>query len=153
MEVILGMTLGQIFGGITGIIVVLSIFIEITPVKVNPVSWFLKWVGSKTNTELMDNLTAMGKRVSALEETVSTIRSDDGERDAIGCRIRILQFGDELRRGLRHSKENFDQVLSDIDDYEAYCEAHPEFKNSKTIVTNTKILDEYSRCIDSDDFL
>lgn len=105
------------------------------------------------NTELMDNLTAMGKRVSALEETVSTIRSDDGERDAIGCRIRILQFGDELRRGLRHSKENFDQVLSDIDDYEAYCEAHPEFKNSKTIVTNTKILDEYSRCIDSDDFL
>lgn len=73
--------------------------------------------------------------------------------DVIDCRVRILTFADEIRRGVRHSKETFDQVLSDIDTYERYCTEHPDFMNNKTVAAKAKILDVYSECMDNNDFL
>lgn len=146
MEQIMNLTLAQIFGSIVGIVAVISIFIEITPIKINPITHFLKWFGKKVNGEIID-------RFDKLENKVSNMESVNNERNAINCRVRILRFGDEVRRGMCHSKENFDQILSDIDEYERYCETHPEFKNNKTVATKEKILKVYSERIDNNDFL
>lgn len=142
METILNMSLSQIFGGIAGIIVILSVFIEITPFKVNPVSSFLGWIGKRTNKELLDKFDSIEKKVDKLEESA-----------VINCRVRILQFGDEIRRGVRHSQESFNQVLSDIDDYDRYCDDHPDFKNNKTIAAKQRVLDVYDSCLSNNDFL
>lgn len=142
MEAFMNLTLGQIVGRIAGVIAVLSIFIEITPVKINPVSALLRWVGKQINKELMDKVNTLENKVGALEKS-----------DVIDCRVRILTFADEIRRGVRHSRETFDQVLSDIDTYERYCTEHPDFMNNKTVAAKAKILDVYSECIDNNDFL
>lgn len=142
MEAILSLTLGQIIGRIAGGLAVLSIFIEITPVKINPISHILRWIGKQINKDLMDKMNALENKVGALEKS-----------DAIDCRVRILTFADEIRRGVKHSKETFDQVLSDIDTYERYCTEHPDFMNNKTVAAKAKILDVYSECIDNNDFL
>ena len=142
MEAFMNLTLGQIVGRIAGVIAVLSIFIEITPVKINPISALLRWVGKQINKELMDKVNTLETKVGALEKS-----------DVINCRVRILTFADEIRRGMRHSKETFDQVLSDIDTYERYCTEHPDFMNNKTVAAKAKILDVYSECIDNNDFL
>lgn len=146
MEKLMSLTLSQIIGSSAGIVVIISIFIEIAPIKVNPVTTFLRWLGRKINGEIID-------RFDTLENKVSNIESVNNERNAISCRVRILQFGDEVRRGMCHSKENFDQILSDIDEYERYCEAHPEFKNNKTVATKEKIIKVYSERMDNNDFL
>ena len=146
MNQVMNMTLAELFGGITGVIVLLSVFIEITPIKINPVSRFLKWIGRKMNSELTDKFTA-------LQEQVNEIESVNEKRYILGCRVRILRFGDEVRRGDKHSQESFDQVLSDIDDYERYCHKHKEFKNNKTVATTEKILKVYSEQIDTNGFL
>lgn len=43
----------------------------------------------------------------------------------VQARIRILRFSDELRHNVNNidyfSKDHFDQVMIDIDIYEAYC--------------------------------
>ena len=142
MEAFMNLTLGQIVGGIAGVIAALSIFIEITPVKINPISALLRWVGKQINKELMDKVNTLETKVGALEKS-----------DVINCRVRILTFADEIRRGMRHSKETFDQVLSDIDTYERYCTDHPDFMNNKTVAAKAKILDVYSECMDNNDFL
>ena len=142
METFINLTLGQIVGGIAGGIAVLSIFIEITPVKINPISALLRWVGKQINKELIDKVNTLETKVVALEKS-----------DVINCRVRILTFADEIRRGVRHSKETFDQVLSDIDTYERYCAEHPDFMNNKTVAAKAKILDVYSECMDNNDFL
>lgn len=142
MEAFMNLTLGQIVGGIAGVIAALSIFIEITPVKINPISALLRWVGKQINKELMDKVNTLETKVGALEKS-----------DVIDCRVRILTFADEIRRGVRHSKETFDQVLSDIDTYERYCTEHPDFMNNKTVAAKAKILDVYSECMDNNDFL
>lgn len=153
METIMNLTVAEIFGGIAGIVIVLSVFIEITPIKINPVSSFLAWLGKKINRELMDKFDTLDNKVNNLEDKIETMQSEEGERDAINCRIRILQFGDEVRHGTRHSEESFDQVLTDIDNYERYCSEHPEFKNNRTVLTKEKILEVYAECIDKGDFL
>lgn len=142
MEAFMNLTLGQIVGRIAGVIAALSIFIEITPVKINPISALLRWVGKHINKELMDKVNRLEAKVGALEKS-----------DVIDCRVRILTFADEIRRGVRHSEETFDQVLSDIDTYERYCTEHPDFMNNKTVAAKAKILDVYSECMDNNDFL
>lgn len=142
MEAFMNLTLGQIVGRIAGVIAALSIFIEITPVKISPISALLRWVGKQINKELMDKVNTLETKVGALEKS-----------DVIDCRVRILTFADEIRRGMRHSKETFDQVLSDIDTYERYCTEHPDFMNNKTVAAKAKILEVYSECMDNNDFL
>lgn len=142
MEAFMNLTLGQIVGRIAGVIAVLSIFIEITPVKINPISALLRWVGKQINKELMDKVNTLETKVGALEKS-----------DVIDCRVRILTFADEIRHGVRHSEETFDQVLSDIDTYERYCTEHPDFMNNKAVAAKAKILDIYSECMDNNDFL
>lgn len=146
MEQLLNMTAAQIIGSVAGIVVIISIFIEIAPIRINPLSHFLRWLGKKINGDIID-------RLDSLEGKVNNIESSSDERNAISCRVRILQFGDEVRRGMKHSQENFDQVLSDIDDYERYCNSHPEFKNNKTVAAKEKILKVYSERMDNNDFL
>lgn len=142
MDAFMSLTISQLVARIAGIIAVASIFIEITPIKINPVSHILKWIGKQLNKELTDKISQMEKKVDSLERA-----------DVVSCRVRILRFADEIRKGDRHSHEMFDQVLSDIDTYDRYCDCHPDFKNNKTVSARHKILEVYSSCIDNNDFL
>jgi len=122
------------------------VFIEITPVKINPVSKFLAWLGRKINGEVIS-------KVDKLEEQITTMQKVNDEQEAINCRYRILRFGDEVKHGTRHSQEHFEQILADIDAYEIFCKDHKDFKNNKTRVTTERILDVYRECVETDDFL
>ena len=147
------MTVGQLIGRLAGLIALISIFIEITPIKVNPISRILKWVGKRTTKEVMDQFNVLEGKVQDLSDQFDTMSNLMGERNAIACRVRILQFGDECRRNRQHSKEMFDQVLEDIDVYEHYCAAHEEFKNNKTVLTTERIKEAYAKCLKDDTFL
>lgn len=142
MEELMNLTLSQIIGRIAGVLAVLSIFVEITPIKINPISHILRWIGQRINKGLIDKVDALDAKVCALERA-----------DVVSYRVRILRFADEIRRGMQHSKESFDQVLMDIDAYEQYCTAHPDFRNNKTVAAKAKILEIYSECIDENNFL
>ncbi len=146
MDNIANITVGQLLGGGAGLFVLLSVFVEISPVKINPVSAFLKWLGKKINGELTEKVDKLGVEVKALQNA-------DAERDAINCRTRILRFGDEVIHGTRHSKDHFDQTLRDIDTYEHYCSEHPTFKNNVTGITTEKIKAVYKKRLDLNDFL
>lgn len=140
------MTIGQLCGSLAGVLAGLSLFIEIAPIKLHPISAFLRWLGRKLNGDL-------DQRLDKLSKKVEQMKSEDEERDAIACRIRILQFGDELRRGLKHSQEHFIQILDDISNYNDYCKAHPKFLNERTVLTVARIKEVYSKCLSEDDFL
>lgn len=139
---LMDMTIGQIIGGGVGLLVILLSVIEIVPIKVSP----LAWIGRRMNKELIHKVDGLNSKVNKIEDTVM-------EQNAITCRVRILRFGDEIIHGDKHSKDSFDQVLEDIDTYEAYCREHPDFKNNKTVITTQKIKDVYAECIDKNSFL
>ena len=146
IETLSNVSVGQVLAGGAGVIALASVFIEITPVKINPVSKFLAWLGRKINGEVIS-------KVDKLEEQITTMQKVNDEQEAINCRYRILRFGDEVKHGTRHSQEHFEQILADIDAYEIFCKDHKDFKNNKTRVTTERILDVYRECVETDDFL
>ena len=81
------------------------------------------------------------------------MKDKQGESEAKSARVRILRFGDELYQGKRHSKEHFDNILADIDEYDTYCREHPNFKNERTKMTETIILEQYRKCTQEHSFL
>lgn len=147
------MTVGQLIGGLAGLIALISIFIEITPIKVNPISHILSWIGKRTTKDVMDQFSVVEKKVQDLSDQFDEMSYLMGERNAIACRVRILQFGDECRRNRQHSKEMFDQVLEDIDVYEKFCADHEEFRNNKTVLTTERIKEAYQKCLKDNTFL
>ena len=114
------------------IIIVLSL-VQIAPIKINPWTTVGRWFGK-----------ILG--VKELSEKVDKIEYKVDRNEAITSRVRILRFGDEIRAGdILHSKESFDQTLEEITNYENYCKAHPEFENSKTVLTTKVIKDTYKK--------
>ena len=146
IETLSTMSVGQVLAGGAGVVTLVSVFIEITPVKINPVSKFLAWLGRKINGEVIS-------KVDKLESQITAMQKVNDEQEAINCRYRILRFGDEVKHGTRHSQEHFEQILADIDAYEIFCKGHKDFKNNKTRVTTERILDVYRECVETDDFL
>ena len=153
MEYIMNASVGQLIGGLAGIIAILSVFIEIVPVKINPISALLNWIGKRTNLDLTTQFKQLKKEVEALHEKYDQIEQDNERRDAVECRVRILRFSDELRRGVDHSQESFDQTFEEIDFYEKYCIEHPLFRNNKTVIANERIKAAYKNCLEKNNFL
>lgn len=160
MEHLMGLTIGQIVGWCAGIIAGLSLLIEFNK-KINfrPISAMLNWIGAKINKAMLDKISDVDDRVEAvkgdLDALVSdyeVLKEDIKERDAVTYRVRILRFAEEVRNGVLHSKESFDQALDDIDRYEQYCNDHPNFVNNKTVRSKKLIIAAYDKCMEQNDF-
>ena len=53
IETLSTVSVGQALTGGVTVVALVSVFIEITPVKINPVSKFLAWLGRKINSEVI----------------------------------------------------------------------------------------------------
>ena len=69
------------------------------------------------------------------------------------CRVRILIASDEIRHGIKHSEEFYDQINDDISKYNHYCRSHPGFQNNKAIHAISNINRAYEECLKNNDFL
>ena len=106
-------------------------------------------------TDAINDLSEKAKtRFNTLDEKIDMVESKGDERFAISARVRILRFEDELQEGRKHSKDSWDQVMSDIDFYVNYTEPgkHPEFKNHQTQATIEHIKHGYADRLEKRDF-
>jgi len=91
--------------------------------------------------------------IDALRKDIDKMKISEDEREAKNARRRILRFNDELLRKVDHSKEYFDDILSDVDTYEEYCEDHHGFQNGKAVMAIENIRRCYRLCVEEDKFL
>ena len=140
------MSLKYIFLGGGGLLFALLSLVQIAPVKWNPWSALAKAIGRAINADLMQGLAATK---TALEKHIQI----DDERNADAHRAKILAFNTELLRGIDHTREDFIEVLAEIDQYESYCRAHPEYKNSRAVHAIANIGRVYDERLKKHDFL
>lgn len=114
--------------------------IQIAPIKINPWSALARAIGKALNG---------GDVMARLEEH---IRVDD-ERAADVHRTRILQFNTELLRDMQHTKEDFNEILYNIDAYEQYCREHPDYSNNRSVHAISNIKRVYDERLKKHDFL
>ena len=120
--------------------------IQIAPIKIDPWSAVLRWIRKAIIGDIDTKLDSIARKVHGLEEQAK-------EDKALQARTHILRFADEVYQQERHSKEYFDDVLSDIDNYEKYCEQHPEFRNNRTTMSAGRIREIYSHLMETHGFL
>ena len=108
--------------------------------------------------EVADSINAlsgkMDERFNTLDQKIDTVEAKADEYNAVSCRVRILRFEDELQEGRKHSKDSWDQCMSDIDVYENFTApgVHPEFKNGQTVATITHIKHGYNERLEKRDW-
>ena len=106
-----------------------------------------------TIEEIGTKLDEQSKQIDSLEEAFNQKNKEDAEKEAKAARRRILRADDEIRMGMKHSKDFFDDVLRDIDAYEEFCDEHPHFKNRCAESAIRNVSETYDTCKAQNSFL
>lgn len=152
------MTLEEILMGGGAMVVFLSI-IQLAPIKINP--WSALWkllcrgfaaVGRALNADVLTELETLKRGQQENREHLEEhIRIAD-ERRADDHRAAILHFNVELIQGLPHTREDFIEVLTEIDKYEDYCQTHPRYENNRAVCAIQNIKRVYAQRMEKNDF-
>ncbi len=140
------MSLFELLGGGAGALALALTLVQLAPVKINPWSAIARAVGRAVNADLEKELREIKTRLNAHIES-------DARRAADGHRARILHFTNELLRGIEHTKEEFIEALADIDAYEDYCRANPDYPNNRAVLAIKNIQSSYMERLQKHDFL
>ena len=54
---------------------------------------------------------------------------------------------------VRHTEEEFNEILYSIKRYERYCDDHPEYENNRAVLAIENIERVYKECMATHDFL
>ena len=147
------MTIEEMLAGSGGLLLVAMTLIQIAPIKVNPWSALARALGKAINKDVLDGLA----EVKADQKEARRILDDhirvDDTRNADAHRARILQFNNELLRDIPHTREDFIEILEEIDFYERFCEEHKDYKNNRCTHAIANIGRVYDDRLRKHDFL
>ena len=93
------------------VVFILSIFIQISPIKINPWSALITWIGKIITAGLHEDIKEVESTLTDLSASV-----DENEKDRI--RWEVLDFASSCREGRKHSKDEFQHIIALNDKYE-----------------------------------
>ena len=127
------MSIQEILAGGGGVLLVLMTIVQIAPVKINPWSSIAKALGRAINGEVMGKLEEMGQ-----------VQQNTQRR---------LDAHNELIRNIPHTREEFIEILAEIDGYEKFCKENPDYPNSRAVHAVANISRVYDERLQKHDFL
>ena len=134
-------------------VLVLLSLIEVSPIKINPWSAIIHFVGRRLNADVMARLDTMQQCQTETRERLDEHIAKDDAQTASLWRTQILRFNDELIDDKHHTREHFIEILAVIDAYEDYCRSHPDYKNNRCICAVANIKRVYNERLQKHDFL
>ena len=85
------------------------------------------------------------KKMDSLEKKIDLNKAEDK-------RAFVLRFNGEIKHGIHHDEEEFNECLSAIDYYEDYCRQHPNYPNSKAVMAIANVKKVYEKAYSKNDF-
>ena len=114
-----------------------SCLIEVVPIKINPLSWLLKWIGTRVNGDII-------KRLDKLERNV-----DQNEIDRI--RYEVLDFANSCRNKRKHTQDEFEHIISLNTKYKTLLKKH-DIQNGVFEAEYAYIMELYAGCQKKNNF-
>lgn len=146
------MSIGEIIAALSAGIGILSIFVEFSKIKVNPLSAALKWIGNRIMADVKADLKDVKKeqeRILKEQETLARQRAIDAA-DAI--KAEIFRFYNECQKRERHSEGEFNHIIQQNKKYEKLMEELKE-PNGVYEMEYKYIMGIYEKCQEENDFL
>ena len=125
------MSIKELLAGGGGLLLVAMTLIQIAPIKVNPWSAIARAIGRAINKDVLDGLAEVRADQKETRRVLDDHIKVDDTRNADAHRARILQFNNELLRDIPHTREDFIEILEEIDFYEKFCKDHPDYQNNR----------------------
>lgn len=91
-------------------------------------------------------------RVDELLEKFNELNYKVDCNKADDCRRIILNFNGEIKRGIHHDEEQFNEVIRLIDKYEIFCRDNPDYPNNKAVLAIENIKNVYKKAYSKNDF-
>ena len=91
------------------------------------------------------SINELSKKIDNLEEKIDLNKAESN-------RTRILRFNGEIKRGIHHDEEEFNDCLGAIDYYEKYCKVHQNYPNSKAVMAIANVKRVYEKAYTENDF-
>lgn len=144
-----------------GIVVFLtSIGIEVIPkIKWNPWSTLIKWIGSQFNAQIDAKLDAVRGEIVVVDKKIDYVQGElskhinESETKSLqDTRRDILEFCNACMNNRKHTKEQFDFMIHQCDEYEKYIQKS-EIKNGVIEAAIKEIRRLYEKCIQEHSFL
>ena len=93
------------------------------------------------------------EKLNRIESKLDSHIAENEEEKANNSRLQILRFGDEVKNGVRHSEESWNEVLANISAYRTYADTHPTYLNAKADGIIGFLNQLYQERLDKNDFL
>ncbi len=91
-------------------------------------------------------------KIDDLSDKVDKLTYKVDENQALTFRTRILRFNGEIKRGVKHDEEEFNDCLEAIDGYEKFCKENPNFPNNKSILAIENVKRAYKEAYTNNNF-
>lgn len=149
----------ELIGGKSGewsfwviVLFLLSIGVEFTPIKWNPWTAILGWIGSRLNSRLNAKLEEIDQKVDKLSDDLDKHIEESFAKELRDTRKDILNFCNSCMVGQKHTKEQFEFVIKQCDSYEKYIEDN-KIKNGVIDAAIKEIRRLNQKCIEENSYL
>ena len=120
---------------ITPFITILSVVVEVAPIKINPWTVIFKYIGGIINRGVYKKLDAIElatqRNVQSIEDIKAEMESrfntydkQDKEQQAVSMRNEIINFAENLKLGRIYSEKQFEYILDVISKYYIHCDTY-----------------------------
>ena len=127
------------------IVVVVSLIIQITPIKINPWSSLFKWLGKIIVGDTCQKIDGIIEKINKIEKDVMT-----NEKDRI--RWEILDFANSCRNGGKHTKDEFQHIITLNTKYQKLLKETDD-SNGVFEIEYEYIQNTYAEKLEKNDFL
>lgn len=142
------------------VLFLMSIGIDVIPkIKWSPWTTLIKWIGSRFNSKIDSSVDGLRQEIKELDTKIDNVQSDlnkhitESEIKALqDTRRDILDFANACMNGRKHTKEQFEFVIMQCDDYERYIKDN-DIKNGVIEAAIKEIRRLYGKCIREHTFL
>lgn len=127
--------ISRVIHTITPFLTILSIVVEVAPIKISPWTVVFKYIGGIINRGIYRKLDDIESATQRNAQSIEDIRSDmesrfdaydkqDKELQAASMRNEIINFAENLKLGRIYSEKQFEYILDVISKYYIHCDTY-----------------------------
>lgn len=137
-------------GGI-GFLIIASL-LQVSKININPWDWLFGLIGDKLNSNIIKQLKEVKGEVKEIKDHLNEHIKESEIKDIQDIRRDILEFANSCMNGRKHTKEQFDFIIKECDNYESYIEKN-KIKNGVVTSAIREIRRLNDKCIQENSFL
>lgn len=125
---------------------ILSVFVEISKIRLNPWGRLFEFIGKCLNRDLKKELDKIDKSLKAQGEYLREIEMTVDTNEIKRIRAEIFAFADSCKMGEKHTEEAFLHIIDIHEDYENLINKY-DMTNGRINVDYEYIMEVYRKCV------